>query len=502
MKIRGVFNRCTGAAAIVAAFLAAAPSASLAQSTTSADAQKKIDALTKQLAEMQKQQAQIMSQMQEMKKQMDVKAVADAQAAAAAAASPNAAPSPAAPQTVAEHVNTIESDISGIRKDLATNLGVHIHGLMDAQYEHNFDNPGVQGVDKVNNYRAFDVDPSSFTFQQFQLHLDRTVDGGVGFVADINFGKVAEQLHLATHYSNNQGTSTEEVDPTQAYLTYTIPVGSGINLSAGKYVTLLGAEVIPTYNNLNYNISQGLLFTLGEPLTHTGVRANYAFTDKIALTLGVNNGWDDPADNNDGKSIEGELSLTPTSSLTMLLNGTYGPEQANHGNSKLGAIDPVITYKTPIPGLQLIGEYLYAHEDGPVVPAITPIAGPNSPNPLVGVPSVNHGVDWQGFAGYIVYDVNDKWELATRGEYFRDSDGIRSGIRQSLGEVTLTSTYKITDALWIRSEYRHDESNASPFFTNRSNVYPPINDQNGATPGSIYTISGQDTLATALIYTF
>ncbi len=87
--------------------------------------------------------------------------------------------------------------------------------------------------------------------------------------------------------------------------------------------------------------------------------------------MGVNNGWDDPSSRNEGKSVEGELSVTPTDSISFLLNGIYGPEQQDHSNSKLGAIDPILTWKTPLKGLQLIGEYLYASETGPI--AVTPL---------------------------------------------------------------------------------------------------------------------------------
>src|SRR5262249_40412426 len=152
--------------------------------------------------------------------------------------------------------------------------------------------------------------------------------------------------------------TTTEFDPTQAYITYTIPLGKGINMQAGKFVTLLGEEVIPVYNNVNFNESRGFLFTLGEPLTHTGVRAQYSFNDKVGLTMGINSGWDVPSDSNDGKSVEGRLAVPPTDWLSILVSGTYGAEQPTHGNSKRGAIDPIITIKPPqVKGLQLIGEY-------------------------------------------------------------------------------------------------------------------------------------------------
>ena len=107
-------------------------------------------------------------------------------------------------------------------------------------------------------------------------------------------------------------------------------------------------------------------------------------------------------------------------------------------------------------------------------------------------------MDWQAADGYIIYDLNDKTELVARGEYFRDSDGVRTGIRQTLGEVTFTLNYKIANGLLGRLEYRHDESNASPFYTNRGTPVSLL------TPGigPVYTISGQDTLEGAVIYAF
>jgi hypothetical protein len=267
-------------------------------------------------------------------------------------------------------------------------------------------------------------------------------------------------------------------------------------MQVGKFVTLLGEEVIPVYNNLNFNESRGLVFTFGEPLTHTGVRAQYSFSDKIGLTMGVNNGWDDPSDSNDGKSVEGQLSLTPTDTLSILVNGIYGPEQANHGNSKRGAIDPIITWKTPLKGFQLVGEYLYASETSPI--AVT--AFPNSyGNMLTGVTSFNRSTDWQGFAGYGVYDFNDNLEFATRFEWFRDSEGTRTGLRQTLFEVTQTINYKIpgVTGLLARLEYRHDASNAHPFYSDDALI-----PQKGGGFLPSHTYSGQDTLLAAAIYSF
>ena len=450
---------------------------------------------------MQKQQTELMSQLKDMKQQMAV--AAPAAPAAAPGASPAAAASPVAPTTIGEHVATVEGDLAQTRKDLAANLGVHIHGLVDADYEKNLNNPGagIPSGPKFNQYRAFDTDPSGFQIQQGNIHVDRTADQGVGFVMDLNFGKVAEVLSTATNYSNSAAPSSQQFDPTQVYLTYTAPIGSGINFSAGKFVTLLGEEVIKTYNAFNFNESDGYIFTLGIPFTHTGVRANYVFNEKIAATFGLNNGWDDPANVNSGINFEGQLALTPISALSLVVNGIYGPNQANHGNSKRGAFDPILTWHTPIAGLQTVTEYLYAHEDGPI--AVAPVGtGVNAgPNPLLatGTTTLTHGTDWQALAQYIVYDLNDKLEFALRGEYFRDSDGARTGIRQSLWEGTFTTSYKLADGLTLRGEYRHDESSTKPFFT--SSPTPPAFLATGLY-GPTLTHAGQDTFLGAAIYAF
>jgi hypothetical protein len=417
----------------------------------------------------------------------------------------------APPTTVGQHVAVIEKDLGDIKKNLSDNLGIQVHGLAEAGYTYNANNP----VGGQNQLRAFDLDANSFTFQQAELVVTRQTEGGVGFNLTLNFGKTAQILHNSTLYSSYpQSFSGTYFDPTQAYLTYTIPVGQGISVQAGKFVTLLGEEVIDTYNNVNFNISRSFLFTFGVPLTHTGIQAAYPLSPKLTLTMALVNGWDDVDDNNSGKTVEGQLAYNPTDSLSLVFNGIYGPEQPSNGSSKLGVIDPIATWHTPIKGLQLIGEYLYGHEDGPVFASganapLTPAAQSPYGNSLAAdcnaaaAPGfgcvINHNVDWQGFAGYLVYDLNDSWESATRGEFFRDSDGARTGLRQSLAEVTETISYHVplVSGLLLRAEYRHDFSNAHPFWSNEG----PAAFGPGA-DAPLHTYSGQDTIEAQAVYTF
>lgn len=486
--------------------------ASAAATAVAVEAQRKIEELSRQVAEMRQMMESAQKQIKTLNEKMTATeaatsvagaeaAVAGAEAGAAGAVAGGTA---AQTSSIGQTVGILGKDLGQMREDIAKNLGIQVHGLVDANYEYNLNQPSQRSnLGATNQFRAFDTDANSFELEQFNLRIQRRVEGGVGFLVDLNFGKTAEVLRTFTRYTSNPaGVGIGEVDPTQAFITYTVPVGNGLDVMAGKFVTLLGAEVIKTYDALNYNESNGYIFTLGIPFTHTGVRAKYVFNETLAVTGGFNNGWDDVADNNSGKSIEGQFAITAIPEVSILINGLLGAEQFASGGSLRGIVDPIVTWKTPIQGLTLIGEYIYAGEDQPI--AVAPfLTGPNVPiNPLVflGGGPLTRDADWMAFAGYVVYDFNDKLQSAVRGEWFRDSNGARTGIRQTLWEMTLTLNYKITDYLMLRGEYRHDESNTRPFYTNQ--LATPIMVAGAPSTANVRTVAGQDTLLSALIYTF
>ena len=88
-----------------------------------------------------------------------------------------------------------ETNIASIQKNLSDNLGISVHAMVDAGYEHNFNQPNAN----TNVFRAWDED--GFQLTQGNLHIER--DGTVGFVTDINVGQVANSISGVTHYSNS-----------------------------------------------------------------------------------------------------------------------------------------------------------------------------------------------------------------------------------------------------------------------------------------------------------
>jgi len=244
---------------------------------------------------------------------------------------------------------------------------------------------------------------------------------------------------------------------------------------------LHGAEVIKTWDNVNYNISNSILFGYAIPFTHTGLLLNYSLTDWASLDAGFIVGWDNLYDNNDGKSFTGGLTVTPTSTLTFYAAGTIGPEQDDRGDSTRGLFSLLTTYK-PTEQLTFILDYNVGHEESVVAPF-----RPNGRG--------TKNAYWDGLAGYVIYRFTDQLSATIRGEFFDDADGVRTGLKQTVWEITPTLAFQIYPGLTLRAEYRHDES-SKRFFEGRA-LRNPL-----AGGPTTHFFSGQDTFAGEILYAF
>jgi hypothetical protein len=229
----------------------------------------------------------------------------------------------------------------------------------------------------------------------------------------------------------------------------------------------------------NWSYSRSLLFSWAIPLTHTGVRATYAFIDQLSLTLGYVNGWNMVNDNNIGKTFEGQLNGNPTSWLNILVNTYYGAETSgsNTGAKKYVAdICSTVTWNTWKFGINY-----------------------DSGRDEVGAGGTTDS--WSGVAVYIKDQVVRWYAPSIRIEQFRDSKGGVTGFTldngQSVGgptlagkvymwEGTLSNEIKINDNLLFRLEYRHDRASKT--------IFQEGNDVRGR--------HGQDTFAFEAIFMF
>ena len=342
-------------------------------------------------------------------------------------------------------------------------------------------NLGKTSRGRVNDLRLYDFDDGyTFNIAEFSIKKDPSERYPFGYGLVLTAGMDSQKNHALGIFRGDDDQfafkNTPHFDLQEAYVSGRIPIGNGLVLKGGKFVTLLGYEVIEAPNNLNF--SRGYLFTFSLPLTHVGGLAQYAFTDWFTMTAGGVVGWDVARDNNSAPTWTGQFAFIPFKDFAATLNWIAGPEQVDEDDNPRTVLDFVLVY-TGFKGFTLAANIDYGWEH-------------NEPS-VRATRNRSTTAHWQAYAGYVAYDWTEKLRTALRGEIFLDQDGARTlaagnGSRVNLYEVTATVQYKIWKGLMGRAEYRHDWANRD--------VFARTGD------GTTATKKYQDTITLALDYLF
>ncbi len=336
---------------------------------------------------------------------------------------------------------------------------VEVSGFIDGYFGYNFNKP----AGRVNVLRNFDTRSNQFALNLAEIVIEKKpnpLNSRVGFRLDLDYGPATDLVHA----SEPGGSEVYKVIQ-QAYGSYLAPVGSGLQIDVGKFVTWNGAEVIETKDNWNY--SRGLLFSWAIPYYHAGVRAKYSFNSKVSLMGAVVNGWNNVEENNSGKTFGVSLTWVPTPKLSIIQNFTTGPEQTNDRHHFRHLLDTVVTYNFN-KQWAVMGNYDYAQD--------TLTSGGK--------------VHWQGIAAYLHYAPTEKLAFTPRYEWFGDYNGFATGTAQRVKEFTMTAEYKVKPTLMMRFEYRRDWSDH--LFFPKSDPLILAKSQSTALAGLIWTFGTRE----------
>lgn len=340
---------------------------------------------------------------------------------------------------------------NGIKKTKksAESGGLSIHGIAQSSLSYNPAQPSSGN----NRYSYLSKGVNGIPEPTLlELYITRKTPGKLNFVTDFYFLYYGSSLNKITRYGDNtyglSGTPGWIASPEQMYFTYNTT--NRLSLSGGKFLSLIGIEGPSSYQSINYNESIGLIIPL-TPATVTGVRANYEFNKKLSVTAGINNGWDNVIDTNFMRSMEWQVSYSPSKSLEINTEGMFGPSSTDTKKTKLYVIDNILTWKSKSKPLKLIAEYLYEHQG-------------------IAVQSMQRGISAQGVGAWIVSEPKS-FRIALRNELIMDPSGVRTGVKQKLFDSTITIGKWITPNLLLDFEYRHNWSTAQPFEVgNRTNA--------------------------------
>lgn len=261
-------------------------------------------------------------------------------------------------------------------------VGFKLSGYADVYYKYNLNE------NNTDNKTSFTNSHNSFELGMASLKLESSFKN-VGLVADIGFGKRAEEFSY-----NDENT---QLAIKQLYINYA--PADWLKFTMGSFATHVGYELVDAYANRNYSMSY--MFSYG-PFFHTGVKADMTF-GQHNLMFGVFNPTDLKTSSWTGIKFIGAQYGFASSSVPFkfYLNYIGGRDTFQVRNDQL---DAVITYQfTPKFGIGYNGTYSMYKSKGP------------------------GGVDanWFGSALYLNFDPSESFGLTLRGEYFGDNDGVK-----------------------------------------------------------------------------
>ena len=323
-------------------------------------------------------------------------------------------------------------------------LPLYLTGYVTSTFTYSF-----AATDNILVGRFYDRYQKQFMINAAELGITKPVDTGkldAGARIELLFGQDAAVTQSAGFNLGSNG------DLTEAYVVLNVPTGGAdhwIQFKLGKMWTIMGYEVIDDV--IDPNLDVGNQFVYLENFTNTGLGVDFKFGPKVDAQLRIINGWDVVVDNNSALSFMGRLGLTPSPAVTIGLLGFVGPEQADNNDNLRYGFEGLGTFKVGSK-TTIIAQLDYGAEEGLL-------------------PDPDENATWWGGGVWFVQDLSATLNLALRGDYVDDTNGVRSsGVlgyavadARQYGSVTATLNIHLFPKATIRPEFRIDFSSLDDY---------------------------------------
>jgi hypothetical protein len=350
----------------------------------------------------------------------------------------------------------------------ATKASLTLGGYAEVFWQWNFNKPS----NGITNFRGFDNRHNTFMVSNAVLDALGTLGSATAHVA-LQIGETSETYYLqepTSRGANGAGASSINVWKyiQQANLAWTAPLGRGLTIDAGIFLSPIGPEGMAIKDQWNWSRSD-LFF--GLPFYHTGFRVTYPFTDRLTLSLQCYNGWNSVLDNNAEKSLALQVTYTIADKLTyqfIYFTGVERPTGAPEGDDSWRHMFDTYLALYPKTWLSLLAHFNAGFE-----------------------PNRFGTSGWTAAALYARFHPLKWMYLVARGDFFYEwipgratpifwagSSWVSSG--------TATIDLRPIDNISFRVEYRHDQSQRPLYFRDQVDI-----DANG---NFVANASSQDTL--------
>lgn len=409
---------------------------------------------------------------------------------------------------------------------------VRLGGWVEAGYSYGLNGGGSDGG--ISGTPAENVvtgdDSNDFNLNAVRLILEKPLSDentwAAGFRLDIAIG---EDYRWGLDNEPGLGNGDGAINFEAAYVALRVPVGRGIDLMIGKWPSPIGYEASDRAEN--DNVTFGAVGTYLEAGFHTGILALAPVTDHLTVMAGICNGWAnsdtdflDAASPSDwAKTLIAGFELqNAAGNASMIAAASWTPEgdsfAANVSNGwRNGTADGGDfgrSENSHIFALSVNGEWEPIAFGGRLKLAFCVDIDWAQDN-LSRASSdwagggVNGATAW-GAAAYGRYQFNDRFYVATRGEYLHSDDGTLGFVdgivpwpndnasldgnevytsHVDLYTFTITFGFEPADGLLLRLEYRADFASSDGGDDGEGNIFG--NNQ-----------SGQHALCVDAVYSF
>ncbi|HKJ02869.1 MAG TPA: outer membrane beta-barrel protein, partial [Longimicrobiales bacterium] len=206
-----------------------------------------------------------------------------------------------------------------------------------------------------------------------------------------------------------------EIEIDNLLVNFTPGGASGLSLAFGKFDVPLGFE--RDDEPLNFQATNSFNYELGRPAKMVGLVGRWAVSPHVDLTALGGNGWDAQVDPNHGKTGGARLGLIPNEHASFGVGGLFGAEgePGDLHNRFLLSADYA---------LEVGNDWILGGEAN-----------------LGGEPKALDGggdARWYGATVSLFHRLSRHVGATVRGETFRDRDGLRTGVVQTLQSITFT----------------------------------------------------------------
>jgi hypothetical protein len=336
--------------------------------------------------------------------------------------------------------------------------GIKLSGYIDAGYSYNFNGNGGVAARVPNS--ADNGGHGDFNLNAVKLTLAKDLTDANelqgGFRVDLKLG---EDVAGFGDTANTGSTGSSDLLVQQAYVILRAPVGNGIDVKVGKFVSLLGYEGDDRPANLNISYGYDYVFVT---TLQTGVVAAYKFNDVVDVQFGVTNGSgvDNNTgvlnDSNDGVALTGSINVTAPGGNANIYNAFYYEVAGGALNIDATSGDPV--ENEPLFVWNTWGNWVPKFANDKLLLGFSQTLGvaddASGPSGLG-----DNGNTWWTASLYAKYQFTDIFSLAGRASYFhthnQNLELTAVGV-SDLWSWTLTGGFDLAENLLLRAEYRVD----------------------------------------------